>query len=133
MANLEAVHAASPADTGVNKSSSNGPAEAGRPDLLTSARYQPPSNIHLVFADGLTGAWSFDTLDLETDDLRLESMRASKSGTSIEVENTSGAKIELDSSWLRALVDPAYAAALEKEQLAKRGPLEDLTIARAVK
>jgi len=85
-----------------------------RPEHLVHALYVRPSSIELRFADGLAGTWSFRELDLDMANMKLSTIRASCSGNSIEVKSKSGEAVQLDSSWLRSLINPEYAAEIER-------------------
>ena len=84
------------------------------PERVIEARYVRTSQMFLRFADGLEGTWSFTQLCLDMSNMKLTSIKASASGKSINVISKWGDKVQLDSSSLRALVDPDYAAAIEK-------------------
>jgi hypothetical protein len=99
---------------------------AVRKDQLVSAEYEPRSKVRLAFADGLSGVWSFAQLELDMTNMKLATIKAGASGTSIEVKSKWGENVEIDSSSLRAMIDPAYDAELEAAFLRKRGPLEGL-------
>lgn len=47
--------------------------------------------------------------------MKLTSIKASTSGNSIDVKSKWEDDVQLDSSSLRALIDPDYAAAIEKK------------------
>lgn len=84
------------------------------PECVIEARYVRTSQLFLRFADGFEGTWPFSQLCLDMSDMKLTSIKASASGDSIDVKSKSGDDVELDSSSLRALIDPEYAARLEK-------------------
>jgi hypothetical protein len=94
------------------------------PEQLLSAKFVRPSHIELSFADGLFGTWSFSGLDLDMSNMQVATIRASASGNAVEVKSKRHGDVQLDSSSLRAAIDPAYAATLEASFLALRGPLE---------
>jgi hypothetical protein len=83
-------------------------------DHLTKARYVPSSKIYLQFSDGFEGTWTFRQLQLSMTDMVLSTIKVSSSKTSVEVRSKSGDKVQLDSSSLRYLVDPAFAAKIDK-------------------
>jgi hypothetical protein len=58
--------------------------------------------------------------------MRLDTIRVAPSGTAILVQSDQGESIEIDSSSLRVLVDPNYAALMRARFLALRGPLDEL-------
>jgi hypothetical protein len=93
---------------------------------LISARYEPRSKIRLTFSDGLSGLWSFGQLELDMTNMKLSTIRVGASGTCIEVTSKWGECVDIDSSSLRAMIDPAFDAKLEAAFLRKRGPIEGL-------
>jgi hypothetical protein len=86
-----------------------------RPERVIEARYVRTSQVFLRFADGLEGTWSFSRLCLDMSNMKLTSIKASASGNSIDVKSNWGDQVQLDTSSLRALIDPDNAAAIEKE------------------
>jgi len=88
--------------------------KTARPERVLEARYVRTSQLFLRFADGLEGTWSFRQLGLDMSNMKLTSIKASASGKSIEVSSKWGDRVQLDTSSLRALIDPDYAAAIEK-------------------
>ncbi len=112
-------------------SGSQGPSKRmlnGPPDHLASARYEHPGRVVLTFADGLFGVWSFQQLELDMSNMKVATIKASTSGTSMEVTSKWDERVEIDSSSLRAMVDAAYEAELERAFLRLRGPLEGLHV-----
>ncbi len=67
----------------------NGQILQGPPDRLISARYEKPWKVRLDFADGRSGVWSFRQLGLYVANMKLTSITASASGTSMEVKSKS--------------------------------------------
>jgi len=100
----------------------------GNPERLTSARYEPPSKVHLEFADGLCGTWSFCQLGLDMTHMKLTTIKAAVTGTSLEVKSKWNDDVEIDPSSLRATIDPGYAAKYERAFLAIRGNIDDLVV-----
>lgn len=96
------------------------------PEYLTQARFMPPSKIELTFADGLKALHRFAELEIDPTELQPETVRASKSGNSLEVRTQSGRRVYIDSATIRALVDPVYAEKTRQAFLKLRGPLEEL-------
>lgn len=84
-----------------------------RRDHVAHAKYVAPSQMFLQFTDGFTGTWTFDQLQLDMANMKLPTVRASKSGTSVEVKSKRGERVQIDSSSLRVLTDPVYAAEIE--------------------
>jgi antitoxin (DNA-binding transcriptional repressor) of toxin-antitoxin stability system len=80
---------------------------------IAVARYVSPTQLYLRFADGLEGTWTFEQLDLDMANMKLDTVRASDAGTHVEVQDDWGEDVQLDSSSLRYLVDPKYAADVE--------------------
>ena len=87
--------------------------KGARPERVIEARYVRTSQLFLRFADGLEGTWSFRQLRLDMSNMKLTSIKASASGHVIDVKSKWGDDVQLDTSSLRALVDPDYAAAVE--------------------
>lgn len=83
-----------------------------RPDHLLHAHYVGPSSIKLKFADK---RFTLDVslLGMPVDRFRWETVAASPIGESMTVQGIKGEKIPIDSSTLRYLVDPVYAAEME--------------------
>jgi hypothetical protein len=84
-------------------------------DHISTAHFEGPSSVYLRFADGFEGTWTFAQLEWDTFDLFPETIRASESGTAIQIGTRTGKVVELDSSSLRTLTDPDYAERLESE------------------
>lgn len=97
-----------------------------RPDRVVEARYVRTSQLFLRFADGLEGTWTFKKLCLDMSNMKLTSIKASASGDAIDVKSKWGDDVELDASSLRVLIDPEYAAGLEKQIAALQIPTERL-------
>jgi hypothetical protein len=83
-------------------------------DQLISARHAEGSCILVRFADGLSGTINVCDLGLDPAELRMAAVRLSVSGTAAEFEDVSGSIVAIDSSILRAQIDPEYARQLEK-------------------
>ena len=86
-----------------------------RPDHVIEARYVRPAQLFLRFADGVEGTWTFDQLALDLSNMKLTTVKVSSSGNAVEVKSKWGDDVQLDSSSLRTLVDPGYAAAIERK------------------
>jgi hypothetical protein len=84
-------------------------------DHIAKARYVRPSRLYLRFADGLEGTWTLEQLDLDMSNMRLSTVKASSAGTYVKVKSRGGEDVQLDSSSLRVLVDPKYAAEIENK------------------
>ena len=98
------------------------------PEQLESAEYKHPSKVRLAFADGLSGVWTFRALELDMSGMKASTLRATASGLAIEVMSKHNKRVEIDAASLRSMIDPAYAAARERELLAIRGPIDDLVV-----
>jgi hypothetical protein len=97
-----------------------------RPERVIEARYVRTSQLFLRFADGLEGTWSFRQLCLDMSNMKLTSIKASASGNSIRLKSKLGDDVKLDTSSLRVLIDPEYAARIEAEIASMRIPSERL-------
>jgi hypothetical protein len=97
-----------------------------RQDRILEARYVRTSKMFLQFADGLEGTWTFRQLCLDMSNMKVTSIKASPSGNCIHMKSKWGDDVELDTSSLRALIDPEYAALLEAEIASMRIPSERL-------
>lgn len=86
-----------------------------QPDHVTDAGHIAPSRIFLRFGDGLFGTWTFDQLQLDMANMKPETVRPSTEKTSIEVMSKRNELVRLDSSALRYLVDPKYAAKIDEK------------------
>jgi hypothetical protein len=84
-----------------------------RKDHVIEARYVHPSRLYLRFADGVQGTWTFQNLKLDMSTMKAATIRVSDSAT-VEVESRWGDNVQLDSSALRVLIDPEYAAEIEE-------------------
>jgi len=84
---------------------------AGLPDHIVEARFVRPSQMFIQFADGFSGTWTFAVLKLNMKYMKLNTIRAASSGTTVEVKSKWGDDVQLDASSLRILVDSSYAAA----------------------
>lgn len=82
-------------------------------DHVAEARYVQPSSVYLRFVDGVEGTWTFDTLELNMENMRPASIKAAPSGACVEVRSKWGDKVDLDALAFRVLIDPAYAAEIE--------------------
>jgi hypothetical protein len=83
-------------------------------DRLNSVKFIPPKSFFLRFADDMKGKWTFDELRLDMSEMKCDTVRVSASGTSAEVEDKWGNIVQLDSLSFRYLVDPNYAAEIDK-------------------
>jgi len=83
-------------------------------DHLEEARFVSRRRISLRFGDGKTGTVNLSQHGIDITQLDLETCRASEWGSSAEIETIDGETYDIDSSVLRAWIDPAYAAELEK-------------------
>lgn len=92
------------------------------PDRVLEARYVRPARLLLRFADGFEGTWSFPQLGLDMGNIKCTTVRASASGKFVSVRSKWGDDVQLDPSALRVLIDPVYAAAIEKrlDELARK-------------
>jgi hypothetical protein len=95
---------------------------------LIRATFLPPSSIEVAFADGHSWTRSFEELELDMTSMKLKTIKASVSGDCMEVTSAGNKLVQIDSSALRATVDPAYKDKLDKALVALRGPLEDLIV-----
>lgn len=86
-----------------------------RPDRVMEAKYVRPSRLFLRFIDGLEGTWTFGQLDLDMSNMKLSTVRASDAGNWVEVKSKLGENVKLDSSSLRVLIDPKFAAEIEEK------------------
>ena len=82
-------------------------------DRVAEARFVRPRQMFLRFADGFEGTWSFAQLGLNMSGMKVTTIKASDN--CVEVKSKCGDDVELDTSWLCALIDPEYAAAIEKK------------------
>jgi hypothetical protein len=81
---------------------------------IVDAHFVEPSQLFLKFADGQTGTWSFDELQLDMMDMKPETIKTSSCGTSIEMQTIQGENVQLDASSLRYAIDPNYAAEIDQ-------------------
>ena len=72
-----------------------------------------PSRLFLRFADGFEETWTFTQLGLDMSNVKPTTVKATRAGTYLKVKSKWGEDVQLDSSSLRILVDPSYAAELE--------------------
>lgn len=91
------------------------PAARIGPEHLIEARYVRPAQLFLRFADGLEGTWTFRQLELDMSNMKVTTIKASASGTTVKVKSKWGESVLIDSSSLRVLIDPKYAAKIEKK------------------
>jgi hypothetical protein len=87
---------------------------AVRPEQLHGARLARPNVIELSFADGKVARLATHRLGMPVDRIRWGTLEASETGESMTVTSTNGDSISIDSSTLRFLVDPKYAAEISK-------------------
>jgi hypothetical protein len=91
------------------------PALSAALDHIAVAHYVRPGQLYLRFADDFEGTWTFDQLGLNMSNMKSTTVKASGAGTHLEVQSKWGESVQLDSSSLRVLVDPKYAAEIEKK------------------
>jgi hypothetical protein len=84
-----------------------------KPDQLKSASHEKNGEIALTFADGHSGRVNLSDLGIDWRRLRMNTIRASLWGSAAEVKDANGKTFDIDSSVLRAWIDPDYAADLE--------------------
>jgi len=83
-------------------------------DHITEAHFVRPSQLHLRFADGLEGTWTFDQLALDMSNMKSSTVKASPSGHCVELKSKWGEDVQLDAASFRYLVDKKYAAKIDK-------------------
>jgi hypothetical protein len=83
-------------------------------DYLLSVHMTGGSHIALRFLDGKVGELDLADLGLDTSKLRIGTIKASSWGGAAEVEDRNWHTIHIDSSVLRAHIDPQYAALLKE-------------------
>ena len=83
-----------------------------RPDCLVGVRFAPPSSISLTFSDKAFDL-SIERLEMPLDRINWSSVVASPTGEKMTVNGIKGEAIPIDSSVLRYLVDPDYAAMMD--------------------
>jgi hypothetical protein len=88
-------------------------AETVRPDHLLRSQFVPPSTLDLSFADT---RFSLDVhlLEIPMDQMQWNTATASRTGDAMMVQTENGESIPIDSATLRYLVDPQYAAKIDK-------------------
>lgn len=88
-------------------------AETVRPDHLLRSQFVPPSTLDLSFADA---HFSLDVhlLEIPMDQVQWNTATASRAGNAMMVQTADGESIPIDSATLRYLVDPLYAAKIDK-------------------
>ncbi len=85
-----------------------------RPEYLLQARSATAQSIELEFDDGLVRRLSVARLRIPVDRMRWDTVKASPTGEAMMINAVDGDLITIDSSSLRYLVDPAYAAEIDK-------------------
>jgi len=83
-------------------------------DHLLSVYQAGNSRVYVRFLDGFVGEIDLSELGLDTSRLRIGTIRASSWGGAAEVEDLAWHTVNIDSSVLRAQVDPQYAALLNE-------------------
>jgi len=101
--------------TSTSVSRCNLPPLSNTTDHIASARHINGTVISLLFWDGFVATVDLAELQIDTTALNLESARASSWGSAVEVRDTRGKIVHIDSAVLRAYCDPPYAAQLEQE------------------
>lgn len=96
-----------PAPSGASPVATNLP-----PEHLASVRHLGGAVLSLRFSDGYTGRVDLSRLGMDVTMLRLDTARVSW-GSAVEVDDTRGETVHIDSAVLRAYCDPQYAAQLE--------------------
>lgn len=88
-------------------------AKTVRPDHLLRSQFVPPSTLNLNFADA---CFSLDVhlLEIPMDQMQWSTATASQAGDAMMVQTVDGESIPIDSATLRYLVDPPYAAKIDK-------------------
>lgn len=81
-------------------------------EQLVGASLTAEGLVALRFSDGYEGVADLTKTGLRIDRLDLASLRPSSWGGSAEVDDQRGHTVHIDSSVLRAIIDPAYAAVL---------------------
>lgn len=89
-------------------------------DHLLAVHQLGDACVALRFLDGFVGHLDLADLGLDLSQLRIGTIRASEWGGAAEVQDRSWHTVHIDSSVLRAHVDPQYAAVL-KEAIANLG------------
>jgi hypothetical protein len=83
-------------------------------DHLLAVYYRGDDCIRLRFADGVVKEMSLADIGLDVSRLRLSTVRMASWGGAAEIEDQNHHTIHIDSSVLRAHVDPQYAAILKE-------------------
>jgi hypothetical protein len=94
------------------------------PDQLTEARCVDGLSVSLTFADQFVATVSLSQLGLAADEVNLRTAKATPAG--LVVKSKSGRKFVIDSSTLRYVADPDYAARLDDAVAAMRIPSDRL-------
>jgi len=81
-------------------------------EYLIGAVPQEPFGLKLTFRDGLVGVVNLNEFGFEAGKLLLSTARASVRGSAAEIQDPSGHVIHIDSTVLRAKLDPRFAAGL---------------------
>jgi hypothetical protein len=85
------------------------------PDHVSAAHYVRPCRLFLRFKDGFNGTWTFEQLGLDMSNMKPTTVKASPSGSYIEVKSKWGDDVQLDGSSLRYRVDPKYAHEIDNK------------------
>lgn len=60
--------------------------------------------------------------------MKVTTIKSSASGEFMEITSKWNEAVEIDAASLRAMIDPSYAAELEKAYLVIRGPIDELVV-----
>lgn len=82
-------------------------------ELLTTAKFTPPSTIKLKFADGRHASLAIKLLDMPIDRFDWSTAAASATGEHMTVKGIKGEIIPIDTTVLRYFVDKKYAAMMD--------------------
>ena len=82
-------------------------------EQVKEVHFQPPSAIHLVFADGFSGEWKLSELGLDLTNMKLSTIRPTVEKAAIRIQSKWGDDVRIDGSVIRAVVDPVYAKECE--------------------
>jgi len=83
-------------------------------ERLIGASPLPDGRIRVRFADQFEGIVNLADLELDLALLKMETVRASSWGSAAEVDDLNMRPVHIDSSVLRAHIDPNFAADLQK-------------------
>lgn len=82
-------------------------------ERLDDVRFVPPASILVKFADGVGKRLPISLLEMPADRFRWATVRRSADGLSITVKDASGDDLSIETSTLRYLIDPTYAAEID--------------------